>query len=303
MGGDSESEGTQVPETAQPMISDPGFAESSPEQRAFVQSSSADPAFVEPAFLESEFAEPPTERTATAYGEWSVTVRTFKPRSGRLSLTQREALQHDSGRYLLGDRGWELIHARAAGRPIVADIGFGYGESVLGYAQTDPTHFIVGFEIHLPGVGALCEALQRAQIEHVAVVQDDAQLFLTQEVPDGGLAGVRLFFPDPWPKQKHHKRRFIREHIVDLLTRKLEPGGFLHIATDIRDYADDALQVLREDGRWVIDDDLSRREHRPLTRFERRASAAGRPICDVIARTSSHGFTGTSTEGSGNDRD
>lgn len=201
-----------------------------------------------------------------------------------MSLTQREALEHDSGRYLVGERGWAFVAERAQGRPVIADIGFGFGESVLGYALANQPEFILGFEIHLPGVGSLCDALHSQSIDNVAIAQADAQLFLAEQVPDGALAGVRLFFPDPWPKKRHHKRRFIREHIVDLLGRKIAVDGFLHIATDIPDYADDAVSVLATDGRWLVDDDRSRPAHRPQTRFERRAVTAGRPVCDVIAR-------------------
>lgn len=201
-----------------------------------------------------------------------------------MSVSQRAALHADSGRYLVGDRGWDFVSERAGGMPIVADIGFGYGESVLGYAQADSESFILGFEIHLPGVGALCETLHSAGIEHVAIAQSDAQLFLVREVPDAALAGVRLFFPDPWPKKRHHKRRFIREHIVDLLAAKVAPGGFFHLATDVPDYADDAVAVLLADGRWDVDAELARPRSRPMTRFERRAVTAGRPVCDVIAR-------------------
>ena len=201
-----------------------------------------------------------------------------------MSLTQREALHHDSGRYLVGERGWTFVAERAQGRPVIADIGFGFGESVLGYAISNPGELILGFEIHLPGVGSLCDALHSQGIDNVAIAQADAQLFLAEQVPDGALAGVRLFFPDPWPKKRHHKRRFIREHIVDLLAHKIAVDGFLHIATDIPDYADDAVSVLAADGRWLVDDDRSRPTHRPQTRFERRALTAGRPVCDVIAR-------------------
>ena len=234
--------------------------------------------------MQEELRDSDTGATGTAYDQWPVTIRTFKPRSGRMSLTQREALQQDSGRYLVGSRGWPFIEQRAQDRDIVADIGFGFGESVLGYAASKPEELVLGFEIHLPGVGSLCDALQREQIDNVVIAQADAQLFLADEVPDGALAGVRLFFPDPWPKKRHHKRRFIREHIVDLLARKIRVGGFLHIATDVPDYAEDAVGVLESDGRWQVSAERGRPAHRPQTRFERRAVTAGRPVCDVIAR-------------------
>lgn len=211
------------------------------------------------------------------------TVRTFKMRSGRITPSQRIALDEIASRYDLSHSSWADVLERAAGHDVVADIGFGFGHSVLHYAQTQPNTFIAGVEVHLPGVGALCRDAAASNTSNVGVVIGDARTWLTQTVPEAALTGVRLFFPDPWPKARHHKRRFVRSHVLELLASRVGVGGFLHIATDWVDYAEDASAELTASSRWRLESGTHRRFDRPITRFERRALTAGREVRDVLA--------------------
>ena len=211
------------------------------------------------------------------------TVRTYKMRSGRVTHSQRIALDGVASRYNLGGRPWSDIVVSADGRPVVADIGFGFGDSMLHYAAAEPERFIVGVEVHIPGVGALCRDAAAAELSNLAVVNEDARGWLAEVVPDAALAGIRLFFPDPWPKKRHHKRRFIRRPVLDLLATKCAPGAFLHIATDWADYATDAAEELAAHPLWGLASGTDHRRGRPVTRFERRALNDGRPVVDLLA--------------------
>lgn len=211
------------------------------------------------------------------------TVRTFKMRSGRITESQRLALAGVAGRYDVSDEPWSTVVDRADGRRVVADVGFGFGASVLHYAAAEPDSFIVGLEVHVPGIGALCRDAAASELDNVAVVTGDARTWLRTKVPESALAGVRLFFPDPWPKARHHKRRFIRAQVLDLLAARVTLGGFLHIATDWADYAEDARAELQASALWHLEPGGHRRFGRPVTRFEERAIKDGRAVQDVLA--------------------
>ena len=211
------------------------------------------------------------------------TVRTYKRRSGRVTASQQQALDVDSTHFDLADCSWTDIQRRAGDAEIVVDIGFGFGESVLHYAQAQPARFIVGLEVHLPGVGALCRDAATAGLSNIGVLNVDARQWLADVVPDAALSGVRLFFPDPWPKKRHHKRRFIRRPVLDLLASRCAAGAFLHIATDISDYADDAQAELAQSPFWHLQAGADHRQHRPVTKFERRANVAQRQVFDILA--------------------
>ena len=211
------------------------------------------------------------------------TVRTFKMRSGRITPSQRAALDEVASTYDVSALSWEHIRERAGDREIVVDIGFGFGDSVLHYSQQQPQRFVIGVEVHLPGIGALCREAHAAGSTNLSVVIGDARAWLIGSVPEAALAGVRLFFPDPWPKARHHKRRFIRAHVLQLLASRVQSGGFLHIATDWADYADDAREELQAALDWVVEPGTHRRDNRPVTRFERRAVTDGRLVQDILA--------------------
>jgi len=175
---------------------------------------------------------------------------------------------------------------------VVLDIGFGGGEGLIEMAAAQPHLGILGVEIHTPGVAKVVEAITANGWEHVRLSTLDA-LDLLPRIGAESLAGVRIWFPDPWLKQRQRHRRLVRPDVVTALVDRLAPGGFVHVATDIADYADQAERVLAADGR-LSGGRIPRPEWRPLTRFEARGLAAGRDPVDLLFHRSpppNHGFT------------
>ncbi len=165
-----------------------------------------------------------------------------------------------------------------AGRPVVMDIGFGSAEPVVHLARTFPEQTILAVDVHTPGVGDLVDRIVTDRIPGVFVMEADA-LEVLPRLP-GALAGVRSFFPDPWPKARHHKRRLVQPAVLDAVSAVLESGGFWHLATDWSEYAESMIEVFGADARWsggVIE----RPSWRPMTHFESRALREGRPITDM----------------------
>ena len=163
---------------------------------------------------------------------------------------------------------------------IVLDIGFGGGEGLIDMAAARPSEAIVGLDVHTPGVASVVEAIEDNGWQHVRVVEGDV-LELLPRIPDESLAGVRLYFPDPWPKQKQRHRRLARADVVTQLVDRLRVGGTFHVATDIADYATQTLAVCTAEPR-LRGGVVPRPEWRPVTRFERRGLAAGREPIDLI---------------------
>lgn len=166
--------------------------------------------------------------------------------------------------------------------PVVLDIGFGHGESTIELARRERDHFVVGVEVHTPGVATVLDAIVHDPLPHVRVVHGDVLRFLCRVAP-ASLSIVRVYFPDPWPKAKHHQRRLIREDVVAVLTDRLRPGGELHLATDIGHYAE--MMRAACDAEPGLDGGvIPRPEWRPLTRFEQRGLDEGRPATDLLYR-------------------
>ncbi|GIX32961.1 MAG: tRNA (guanine-N(7)-)-methyltransferase [Lysobacterales bacterium] len=213
-------------------------------------------------------------------------IRSFVLREGRITPAQQRALIELWPRYGL-EAAALADPAVAFGREArrVLEIGFGCGEALLAAALADPTSDFLGIEVHRPGVGRLLLAAARAQITNLRVVIADA-VEAIEHLPAGALAEVRLFFPDPWPKKRHRKRRLIQPPFVERLARILVPGGRLLIATDWEDYAHEMLAVLEAStsfrnaigpGRFA-----PRPPERPLTRFERRGLERGHRVHDLL---------------------
>ena len=209
-------------------------------------------------------------------------TRSFQPRRRALSPTR-------AGRYeqLLAE--WELpvdgpaldlVALFGAGTPVVLEIGFGGGEGLIDMATARPHEAIIGAEVHTPGVANVLDSVAANQWRHVRVVAGDVLEFL-HRVPSGSLSGVRVFFPDPWLKNKQRHRRLVRPDVVAQLVDRLRPGGTLHVATDIAEYAQQTQAVCGQvaELRGGV---VPRPEWRPLTRFERRGLAAGRAATDLI---------------------
>lgn len=209
--------------------------------------------------------------------------RSFQPRRRALSPARAEAYARQRERLLLPSGG-PLLHWREVfgepEPPVVLDIGFGGGEGLVELAAARPHEAIVGVEVHTPGVAHVLAAAEQHGWRHVRVVEDDVLHFLPR-VPDASLAGVRLWFPDPWPKNKQKHRRLFRPDVVTRLVDTLRVGGTLHVATDITDYAHQVC-VVAADERRLEGGEVSRPDWRPVTRYERRGLAAGRTPVDLV---------------------
>jgi tRNA (guanine-N7-)-methyltransferase len=218
-------------------------------------------------------------------------IRSYVLRQGRLTAGQERAFAELWPRYgvEIGSGPLDLAALFGNANPVWLEIGFGNGETLLHLAAAHPDRNYLGVEVHRPGVGHLLLRLDAAGIGNVRVIRHDAVEVLRDEVQPGSLAGVYLFFPDPWHKTRHHKRRIVRPELVELLARTIVPGGVFHAATDWEDYARHMLQVLD------AADDLfentagagnyaPRPEERPETRFERRGQRLGHGVWDLVFR-------------------
>jgi tRNA (guanine-N7-)-methyltransferase len=176
-----------------------------------------------------------------------------------------------------------VVFGRVA--PVVLEIGFGMGETTLAMAAADPARDIVAVDVHTPGAGALLRELDTAGLTNVRVMVQDAVAVTQTMLPAGSLDEVRVFFPDPWPKQRHQKRRLLSPTVVQLLATRLRPGGRLHVATDWQPYAASALQVVAAEPLLVnrFGGFAPRPPERPLTRFEGQGLAKGHTVHDLIA--------------------
>jgi tRNA (guanine-N7-)-methyltransferase len=171
----------------------------------------------------------------------------------------------------------------------IFEIGFGMGETTAKIAAAHPEIDYLGVEVHNPGVGALCKLVAENSLANVRIVQHDAVEVLRDMIPDGALAAVHVFFPDPWRKARHYKRRLIQPDFVALAARKLAPGGYLHCATDWENYAEWMLDVLSASAlENTADGYAPRPPHRPLTKFEQRGLRLGHGVWDLLFRRPSN---------------
>jgi tRNA (guanine-N7-)-methyltransferase len=216
------------------------------------------------------------------------TVRSFVRRAGRITPGQQRALDTLWPRYGLEFEPQVADPASwfANARPLTLEIGFGNGDSLLEIARTHPDRNFLGIEVHRPGVGKLLMSLEQAGIDNVRIICHDAVEVLQQQIPDGSLDRVLVFFPDPWPKKRHHKRRLIQPEFVSLLARKLHRGGRLHMATDWENYAEHMLEVMQASPEFEnsrAGGGFSQRpSDRPLTKFEQRGQRLGHGTWDLV---------------------
>jgi tRNA (guanine-N7-)-methyltransferase len=216
-------------------------------------------------------------------------VRTFHARRGRLSDAHHDALARLEGRWSLDPTGGPLDLGAVFGRlgPVVVDIGCGMGESTKVQASLDPDTSVIALDVHTRGIATLLRDIEREGLENVRAVLGDAVAFLEQRVTAHALAGARIYFPDPWPKARHRKRRLVQADFVSLLVDRLAPGGFVHCATDDLDYADQMLEVLGADRLLHNPFDgfaprsIPGTSDRPMTKYERRARRLGHPVRNV----------------------
>ena len=213
-------------------------------------------------------------------------IRSFVKRAGRMTHSQARALEESWPRFGVEYREAPLSFDKLFGRsaPIVVEIGFGNGETLAEQAVKNPQRDYLGIEVHDPGIGHCLLQIEERGINNLRLVAHDAIDVLTRQIPDASLARINLYFPDPWPKKRHHKRRLIQPGFLALAARKLDAGGALHIATDWAHYAEHIDDVCAEDPGFVI---AERVEHtgdrpidRPTTKFERRGLRKGHRIWD-----------------------
>jgi tRNA (guanine-N7-)-methyltransferase len=210
-------------------------------------------------------------------------IPSYKVRRGRLGPTSADALDRLLPRWGVPVDGRPLDPGALFGRraPLVLDIGCGDGEATVALAAARPGADVVAVDVHTPGLGALLRRLEAAGLTNARVAEGDAVVVLEDMLAPGALDEVRVLFPDPWPKARHHKRRLVTPAFARLVAGRLRPGGRLHVATDCADYAAQVLAVVA--GCDALEGGAVPRPDRPVTRFEQRAHRAGRPVVDVVA--------------------
>lgn len=218
-------------------------------------------------------------------------IRSFVRREGRLTEAQKRALATLWDRFGLSPNDAPLDLAALFGRdaPCFLEIGFGDGEALAALAARYPDNDYLGIEVHRPGIGHLLLELERRALANVRLFQADAVEILEHHIPDHALAGIFLFFPDPWPKKRHQKRRIVQLEFLNLAARKLKPGGLLHLATDWQDYAEQMLRLLNDHpgfvNRVAPRQFAPRPDYRPETKFERRGRRLGHSAWDLLFAT------------------
>ncbi|WP_322046945.1 tRNA (guanosine(46)-N7)-methyltransferase TrmB [Paraburkholderia sp. J67] len=213
-------------------------------------------------------------------------IRSFVTRAGRVSTGQRRALDDLGPRFVVPytpeAANWETVFGRAA--PRVLEIGFGMGASTAEIAALRPNDDFLGVEVHEPGVGALLKLIGEQELTNIRIIQHDAVEVLEQMIAPDSLDGVHIFFPDPWHKARHHKRRLIQPKFVQLLISRMKPGAYLHCATDWQNYAEQMLEVLGAEPALenTAADYAPRPDYRPVTKFERRGLRLGHGVWDLV---------------------
>jgi len=213
-------------------------------------------------------------------------IRSFVTRAGRLSTAQAKALETLGPRFCIPYVKAPFDFHQAFGRsaPLVLEIGFGMGDTTAKIAAGMPDKDFIGVEVHTPGVGSLLKLVGEQGLNNVRILQHDAFEVVTHMIAPDSLAGVHVFFPDPWHKARHNKRRLIQAPFVQLLASRIAPGGYLHCATDWQDYAEQMLQVLSEEPalRNTADGYAPRPDYRPVTKFENRGIRLGHGVWDLV---------------------
>lgn len=215
-------------------------------------------------------------------------MRSFVLRGGRLTAGQKRALDELWPRFGIEKDESLLDFKRLFGNdaPVIMEIGFGNGDATWRMARANPAENYLGVEVHQPGVGHLLLKIQQHEIANIRIAHDDAVDFIRQRIPTGSLDGVRIYFPDPWPKKRHHKRRLIQSAFIALLASSLRPGALLHVATDWEPYAEHMLEVMRSSAGFVnlslAGDFCDQPAWRPQTKYESRGERLGHQVRDLL---------------------
>jgi tRNA (guanine-N7-)-methyltransferase len=219
------------------------------------------------------------------------TIRSFVLRAGRTTTGQAKAFETLGPRFLQPYTGAPLDLAQAFGRdaPTILEIGFGMGEATAHIAGLMPENNFLCCEVHEPGVGALLKRCGEEQIGNIRIVQHDAIEVMDHMLGTDSLDGVHIFFPDPWHKSRHHKRRLIQSPFIQRLAQHIKPGGYLHLATDWQPYSEQMMAVLRGEPLLIntsetADGFAAKPDYRPLTKFENRGLKLGHGVWDLVFR-------------------
>lgn len=215
-------------------------------------------------------------------------IRSFVLRTGRMTEGQKRAYDLHWPSKGLELKNGAIVLPEVFGRdaPVVLEIGFGMGDSLAQMAAAEPDKDFIGVEVHSPGVGRLMHLIDESGIENLRAYCDDAVEVLEQCIADNSLSRVQIYFPDPWHKKRHHKRRLVQPEFVQLLRRKLKPGGVIHLATDWENYAEHMMLVMsgaegfrNTQGEGVF---APRPDFRPVTKFEKRGERLGHGVWDLL---------------------
>jgi tRNA (guanine-N7-)-methyltransferase len=215
------------------------------------------------------------------------TIKSYVLRQGRLTRGQQQALDRLWPAYGIDFKPQPIDLASTFGRaaPVILEIGFGNGDSLLQQAKDNPDNNYLGIEVHRPGVGRLLHRAREADISNLRVVNHDAVEVLQQQITDNSLDCIQLFFPDPWHKKRHHKRRIVNPAFIRLVHQKLKPGGTFHLATDWEDYAQYMLTGMEQAQGFVNTAGMgkyAKDTERPATKFEHRGRRLGHGVWDLV---------------------
>ncbi|MFK5950876.1 MAG: tRNA (guanosine(46)-N7)-methyltransferase TrmB [Methylococcales bacterium] len=216
-------------------------------------------------------------------------IRSFALRQGRATVGQQKAIDNIWDKYCLDpSQDYDFLQVFEKQSPLIVEIGFGNGSSLAAMAEANPDLNYLGIEVHRPGVAHLMLLLEEKNISNVKIYHHDAIEILEQKIPDHFIQGVHLFFPDPWHKRRHHKRRIVRPSFIDLLNKKLVVNGYFHTATDWEHYAKSMLKILTVSTKLYntskSTEYCERPDYRPLTKFEGRGLRLGHGVWDLIFR-------------------
>ena len=229
--------------------------------------------------------------TTAADNKHMRTVKSFVLRAGRMTEGQQKAMDDVWPQMGLELAQGQLDLAAVFGReaPVVLEIGFGMGDSLIEMAKDQPEKNYIGIEVHRPGVGRLLSNAEKAGLSNIRVFCDDAIEVLAQCIPDGSLDCIQLFFPDPWHKKRHHKRRIVQPEFAQTLRKKLKVGGVFHMATDWENYAEHMMEVMSaaEGYQNIVGEGVysPQPKWRPVTKFQKRGERLGHGVWDLMFET------------------
>jgi tRNA (guanine-N7-)-methyltransferase len=213
-------------------------------------------------------------------------IRSFVTRAGRLSIAQGKAIETLGPQFCIPYEKavFDFDQAFARSAPTILEIGFGMGDTTAKIAAGMPDKNFIGVEVHTPGVGSLLKLIGEQGLNNLKIIQHDAVEVITNMIAPNSLAGVHIFFPDPWHKARHNKRRLIQGPFINLLVSRLMPGGYLHCATDWQEYAEQMLQVLGDEPALqnTAQGYAPRPAYRPVTKFENRGLRLGHGVWDLV---------------------